>query len=338
MHGALYNEPMRAQLPLLILTFVSGTFLVGAAPAAAQQLSEPDVWLQPRESRYDTMMAVKEDITRLIVENKSLEERYSLLKEEWRVRQEQGGDAAAQPVRLPAQQPSPKQPVSKMIIGPEAVRSAGQPAAPVAHRFVKGELMDYNESLDLLELYLADLKYQRRELELELKLRQVELQDRERAAQLQEERIKNELQSALLEERKLIQTLQRRQEELAEAPRNIPRLKKENKVLELEIPALEKKIEVKDREISILKNKMALKEKASDPVLSKLRKEKQGLQAYVDSRNTEYESLAATVSTSLRRQERRKQLIRDIIDFDKENQKLQSQIEELNDKIRYHAY
>ncbi len=323
------------RIPVLVTLF---TFLVGISTVYAQKRQEPDVWMQPRESRYDTMMAVKDEITRLIAENKELEEQHSRLKEQWRAMQQ--NETVPDAVRLPAQQPLPRQPVRKTRINPDAMHQAVQGAAPrpVAHRFVKGELMDYDESVTLLELYLADLRYQRRELELELKLRQVELQDRQRARQLEEARRQNELQAALVEESRLNEAIKRKQAELARAPQDIPRLKKENRVMELEIPALQKKIEVKEREIGILKDKLALKEKSAAPVLSKLSKEKQALEAYVTKLDNRYENLSSTVNTSLRRQERKEQLIRDIINFDKENQKLQRQITELTDKIRYHTY
>lgn len=330
---------MPGKISPLVYIFVTLILFVGVDPSLAQSNGEPDIWMQPRQSRYDTMLEVKEEISRLIVENKELEDRYSQLKEQWAAMQQQG-QLPGQVMRLPAQNLTPKQPVRKVTIMPNAVRHAGASieAQPMANTFVKGELMDYDESLGLLELRLADLRYQRRELELELKLQQVAQQDKVRSHQLKESRLQNELQSGLLEERRLMQMIQRREKEAAEAPMNIPQLKKENQILALEIPALQQKIEVKKREIGLLQSQMDLKEKASSPVLSSIEKEKAILEAYVTQLSGQYESLSATVSTSLRRQERKEQLIRDIIDFDKENQKLQRQIEELTDKIRYHTY
>ncbi|MBZ0165440.1 MAG: hypothetical protein K8I00_01445 [Candidatus Omnitrophica bacterium] len=325
----------------VLLTLILCLPVCGALPqASAETVEDPDVWFQPRQSRYDTMRSVKEEITGLINENKQLEEHYSLLKEQWESRRQQNAPLPKTTVQRSAQQPVEQKPVRPAVITPVPVQpfSAGDKPQPLDSRSLKGEVVDPHGALTLLELYLADLRYQRRELELDLKLHKVKQQDRRGEALQAQTQLKNEIQSGLIKERQLMQALQRKQEEVTQAPQENIRLKKENSALERELPALQKKVEFKDREIEILKNKITLQQKSADPVLSKEEKERQVLEARIKERRERYESLSKLVGTSLRRQERKKQLLRDIIAFDKENQDLQEKIVELNDKIHYQQY
>ncbi|MGE0268467.1 MAG: hypothetical protein AB7S78_08450 [Candidatus Omnitrophota bacterium] len=320
------------QRNFITMMLFSIAFVTGAVPLGAEDPHEP--FYQSRTSRYDTMKTLKDDITALITENKKLEERYSRLKEQWHILQTQKR-LDHEDVELKSRELFQPQVRPMNLVQQEMDQYLdGQQMDGSQKRYLNGELMDYSEHLSLLELHLADLQYQRRELELELKLIKVQNQDKEREALVLLEQKKIAVQEAMQKERQLVEQITRKEESMKTAPAQIPLLEKENQNLEEKILSLEKKKEFKERELTILKDKKMLKEKSAEQFLTKIEKERQELKSRVDSLKAEHNQLSDKVATSLSLQDRKNELIRGIMQFDQENQKLQARIDEMSPKLK----
>ncbi|MBP9853342.1 MAG: hypothetical protein KBD53_00575 [Candidatus Omnitrophica bacterium] len=311
--------------PFIILIFSFLILLTASSSLKAEE--ETDSLYQPRTSRYDTMKKLKDDIAVLIAENKKLEERYSQLKEEWQLIQDQSPSSQKEVIQNNPESLFP----TKINAGQENFDPyIDDKNLDSQKRYLSGELMDYSEQLSLLQLHLADLQYQRRELELELKLNKVQNQDKERKALELKEAENIALQQALQKERQLLEEITRREEELRTTPEQVSVLEKENQDLEEKAVSLAKKKEFKEKELSILKDKKMLKEKSTAQSLSKAEKEKSDLKNQVEDLKKQHDQLSNQITTSLGRQDRRNELIQGIKKYDLENQKLRTQIDEMS--------
>lgn len=331
----------RNHISYISLVAVLGMTVLGCAvDAEAQRDYQP--LSGPVTSQYDRMNAVKRDIAEMIKINKGLEARYAELLKQWQQMPKQN-IPVSMAVREARQQnlftPEPK--LGNLV--PDKMKSVqGQPIIQGpqdnSEKLLRQKLLKANEQKALLELQLSDLQYHRRELELELKLKNVERKDRSNAIQRQTESLKLQVQEALQTEKELLYEISKREGLSKIAPDKIPELEAENTQLKKMTEELSKQAEFLEREVAILRDKKKLKEQSGEELISQIENEKIRLRSEVHHMVNEHDQLTDTVATSLSRQERKKKLLEEIIFYDRENQKLQAKIQQLTDQINYFEF
>lgn len=198
---------------------------------------------------------------------------------------------------------------------------------------LKGNLLDVDDQQRLLKLQYADLEYQKRELEMELQLKTIDVQDKALAQEKELQALKLQLQDSLGQEAQLAYQLKEIETTTVGAPQKAEQLEKENKELESRVMELERQVEFKTKENSLLKDKELLNTKSLENGLSSREEKKKDLQKKVDALEAKYNKLNQDVETSLTDQNKRKELTQKVIEIDKENQNLRDKIAELTEKI-----
>ena len=191
---------------------------------------------------------------------------------------------------------------------------------------IKGNVLDYDEKINLRELKLKELDYKKRELELEWEMKASqnesevlrEKEERDRLAQRLEQdlRKKKELESHIISQ----QTIAK------EASESIGIITAEIKELEDKLKNLQKEKEYKDKMIVFLKDRRTIVVKEEELALWDDEYKKVVLTEQVKKLNKEHETLNEAIKKSLSVQARRRELLEQIMEIDKKNQQLRREI------------
>ena len=339
-----------------IFIFIFGlALLLTTSSVFAQRNYEP--LSGPVTTRYDKMKSIKTDISKLLIQNKELENRYAELRERIHFLQQR---AAMLRKNMPEPEyqedlpPAPKsEPIQSQFVF-EKDHTKNEYVMEIEEELdeeynlelmrndellINQRQMQYEDELALLQLQLTDYEYQRDELELQLKMKTLEV----KKMNLDDYKVKEKefvatIEKNLEQSKELARQIAVREKELEKFPDQIYALRTENEELEEKSQKLSKEIEFKDREMALLASKKLYKEKSAQNLLEEIEYQTENLQSRVTALEDQHDMLTDKVNLSLKRQERKEKLLQDIIYLDTENRKLQDKINELTDKIQYFRF
>lgn len=192
--------------------------------------------------------------------------------------------------------------------------------------FLKGNLLDFESKMNLWDLKIKELDYQKRELEMELEMRSslhesTVLKEKEKLDHLtqtleQNLRKKQELESQIIAQ----------QTKVKEAIDNIGGLSVELKAIEEKLKALQKEKEYKAKMMVLLKNRRTIVVKEQELALWDDEYKKVTLAEEVKNLKKEHENFTKLMQESLASQTRKREMLDQVMEFDKKNQQLRRQI------------
>ncbi len=303
--------------------FILISFLfIFVAPALAQ---EPH-WA-------GTLGTIRADVDRIIEENNTLQAEYNALKEKifdiqssintYKLENQKLEQDINRVKKMAGQEQLTREAINQRVerLNQEAEASKGKMDE------LKKKLMNYEETLRLWTLQINDLQLEKEQLALELEA---------------QERLKQQIESGEAEELKKIETeasaVQQQAQELEgsaegfaaanqQSREELERLKQENRTLEEKIAGLERQKKEKIREAEEWRRKLE-KEAPSAEYGQKL-KEKRVLESEISKLESQLDSVRKSVEQSAQAQSKRRALLDQIMNLDKENRELRQKISEL---------
>lgn len=198
---------------------------------------------------------------------------------------------------------------------------------------LNSELMDFNERQRLWKLYLADLEYQKRDLMLELKLKEASAKENNRDHGAEIQALRQEVMINREKEQRILSEIERLQGENGDFAKQAEQIQRENAELQEKITILERRADIKYKENGLLKDKILYTSKLKEsPVMDSLRERKE-LSAEVVQLQKEYETLNSEVNSSMAQLDLKRQLVNNVMSKHKENQDLKTKITEIRDEL-----
>lgn len=196
------------------------------------------------------------------------------------------------------------------------------------------QLKDIEKTQELERLKLKELEYQKQELVMEQQLKDLDTKKYSVDIDVNDvERLKKELnryQRKEKELKRLVKQIEKREGSFSD---EIRKFQYENKSLEKKVEWIKKEVEFKGRENSNLLDKKLLLQNNLEGYLVKKKAEKKLLEEKVSRLEFDYQDFEKRVDVSIKRQQRKRELLRDIVMLDRENQNLRNQVEELETNI-----
>ncbi len=197
--------------------------------------------------------------------------------------------------------------------------------------YLEGELVDEQERQKLWRLQLADLENQKRMLQMDLQLKELE-KKKEKSVTVED------LQRVLQDNQEKKKVLSRRivetEKRIGEYPQKTRKIKQEKESFGYKIQDLEKRKNLKDRENMNLRDKKTLKKRRMENAFLEKKSEKIAVEKRVRAQEKEYKVLDETLQASLNYQEEERVIVQEMVNLDKQNLKLKEKIAELETLIR----
>lgn len=290
-------------------------------------------------SSYGVFKEIKARIAALLVENKKLETEYAAIQKEYaqtKVLVEQHRNEIDMMhqhfLETNRERKDTKKAVKSLRVGQDSMANDILiKQSRIA--YLKGELLDMEEKERLWNLQLADLGYQKRQLEMDYKYKNFYSQENQRRQNEELNNLKKELKSLLEQERELKHQISELETKRESYPYKAQRLTEENKEWEDKIKALQKDLDFKMRENATLREKQSFTVKSAEYTRNQKEQEKVELTEEVQNFQKELDNFNQNVDLSLLRQDRKRQLVQEIINIDKENQQLRDKITDLQQKL-----
>ncbi|MDP8212860.1 MAG: hypothetical protein P9X22_06190 [Candidatus Zapsychrus exili] len=198
--------------------------------------------------------------------------------------------------------------------------------------YLKGQLMDADEELRLKKMKLADSEYNLRQEKLDYKIKKHAFNEEQRRKKVDNNKLRKELQGNLNKTIRIEQSLSDIGKRSAYFSESIQRLAEENKRLEDKIGEIEERKDFKSKEVSLLKKKIEFARKSLEVDVLPKEKKIRGLIGNVNKLNKEYNFLNDSLKSSLIMRDEKRDLMKKIIEHDKENQELIDKILLLEEK------
>ncbi len=329
---------MKALIKIFLLIILSIFLIVKNSAAEDSSLGRAEDPLQA--SSYNPFAELKGQIAAVLVENKKLERAYAEVSQEYfqvKILVDQNKNEIERmynhSVDTKKQREDKKKAAKSLQVGKDIVADDVLiKQSRVA--YLKGQLMDMQEQERLWKLQLSDWEYQKRQFEVDYKYKDFQSQEIQRKQNEESNNLKKELQALLEQEKELNHQIAEIESKKELSPTKIERLGQENKELEEKIQELQRNLAFKEKEILISKDKQVLAVKTAGNDLAQKKKEKVELAEKVDGLQKELNKLNDMVDFSLLRQDRKRQLLKEIVNVDKENQELRTKIEALQGKVK----
>jgi len=287
----------------------------------------------PKQNQFDSM---KTAISQLIEENKKLEVEYSLIAEEFQnlvdqlmerkqeveaLRQKSGlveneSGETAQPVLPPGGDPNDILVLENRI------------------NLLKTRLGNLEEQNHARKMQIESLKYQKGELEIDVKMKNFIQSDNDKRKTNHLEALKADIQEILDQEKVAVNRIAEIEEQKQMYPARIDELQRTNKELQSKILELEKQRDFKKRENANLRDKKLLEELLTERAMSVKQEEKAKLEKTLQDLESEYNKLDQQVSNKLQTNGQNHAMMKSLIQVDKENQDLRDRIVALKEKVR----
>jgi len=320
----------------LFYIFLGGIAQAQYDPLLSSNMSKGHISKAPA---YNSINRMKAEISDLLKENERLDSEHQRLTAELEMLQAEAYQNQQQikKMKLEAwEQIDQQRTYSNELIGLENDVGALENERLLIeskNSFMSGRLIDLEQNQGLRQLQLAEMEIERKELELNFKLKQFD-HEQAVAENLEEVRqIKEDYQINLEIEKELVRKIEKVEEEGRENPKVIQRIKDENKKLENKIQDLEAKHDRKVKENNFLKNKKFYVQKFLEHEYWKVDTERDRLEETVKVLREEYGDLNKKVKMSLLNKNKKKRLINDVLIKDQENQKLREMIAQLQKDI-----
>jgi len=200
--------------------------------------------------------------------------------------------------------------------------------------YLRGELLDVEESQGLMRFQLADLQNQKRELELQLKTKEFYSEEEHQKFQGEINSLKKKLKSYLEKEEEMMSQIREQEQGNSSLPQSVEKLRQKNEEFNDELTDLQRKKDFKSREVEALEAKRLFLSESVKALKEQKEKERVALQQRLEQLETEYAALNDTVTLVLLRQSVKRKLLDETIKMDKENQILRDRIAGLKEKIK----
>lgn len=279
-------------------------------------------------SRYNSLDGLKEEVTILLDENKKLQDRYSVIRQE--------RDSLKNLVNQYKQ---------RVIESQRHFLSVED-----SYQDLEGSLSDFTietdefgsnndvggegATLKLLKLKLADLQYTKKDLEMEFKLTNYLKTKTQKSLA----GYKKELDLIVQKEEMIKGQVLAMQDKISFLPQKISVLERENEKLQEQIEKVKIRNSFKEREVALKKDKKKLALRSSEYGFSDKEKVKEQLLVSVNQLQSEYDQLQERLEKSMSSQVEKKKIIQNVIELDKENQALRNKILNLKEKIDNYQY
>ncbi|MCA9399714.1 MAG: hypothetical protein KC618_08190 [Candidatus Omnitrophica bacterium] len=287
---------------------------------------------------YRAITEIKGEVTQLLSENQQLKQEHNILQEQLNAlmlirqdKQTQVKELADKTGAFWMQNES--QSYDKALEGNFLNLEKDLASQNARLNYMNSELMDLDERHRLWKLYLADLEYQKRELQLKLKLKEAEAieNNRDRAEDIS--RIRREIMTTREKHQRLKAEIGRLDQTVDGVTTQAKKLLTENKALEQQNMVLERRVDIRYSENQLVRDKIAYTKKLKEaPVLDQL-KEKNTLEDEVARLEKDYEQLNRALVSSWNQQQMERKLINNVMAIDKANQGLKEKIENLRKEL-----
>jgi len=178
-------------------------------------------------------------------------------------------------------------------------------------------------------LKLSDMEFYKREMELDIKMMEYEIKDRQQSRERQVNELRRDIQKNLEQEREILNRISAIDEGGYYSPIKAAALESENDQLEIKLQAIEHEVEFKSRELDILEQKRILAAKSRGVVANKKLEERNRLRQDVEILKQKAEHLNADLEKSLSKKLEREEILKDFVGMQQENDKLRTQLSEL---------
>jgi len=198
---------------------------------------------------------------------------------------------------------------------------------------LSGNIIDFEDKKHLYELQLSELKYQKRELNMELKLKESKAFEARQKIIEEMNALKNAIRNNLEKEKDLLHELASIEQNNVLTPDQIAQLKNDNAQLQKTIIDVQRQADFKNRERNLAKDKRLLAIRSTEHVQWAKQEQKADMSDAVNKLQLQYNNLEKRVEMGLAAKQRYEELIKTIIDVDRENEKLRNDISLLEEQL-----
>jgi DNA repair exonuclease SbcCD ATPase subunit len=289
-------------------------------------------------NNYESFEELKQRIGFLMVENKDLESQYQALYQEYSKLKAQM-DALTAEEQVSQRFPDPSEEDATFDVDPSIEKLS--PAQVQNEILIKksrvshlsAQLIDAEDKEHLWQLQLANLETQKRELNIEGNVKQLSAEEIQEKKEAELAKIQQAIDENIQQEQNIYRRIKELESRKGNSFKTDEQLTQENADLELDIASLERRTALNLKENAILEKKKLLVEKSHGGVSDENRQAYRALQDEVALLEEEYAQMDETIEHSLDQQERQKELIRAVIEIDKQNQQLRERINALQQQM-----
>ena len=316
---------------------LSSIFLCDAWSQNEEYFSDPSSF---QSKNYGQMHSMKAEITELLRVNHTLSREYNSLYTEYQSLQSQANQYTDEQNFL---QDNLDETRRKRQEKTAVIRKLGQELDVMQNEiilkesknaFMRGELLDFDEKQRLRRLQLKDLEYEKRELEMQIEMRSFHEEDVKRDQKEELNELKRDLQKYIEKEQDLRGQIEEIKADALNFSKKIDDYEIDNFDLDVKIKQAKMKRDLMQKQISIMKDKMLIHERSQSIPLIDKEREKVALQEAVQALQDRYNSLNQKVQTSLSMKSKNQELMKNVIEIDRENQGLRDRITNLQKKIK----
>ncbi len=294
---------------------------------------------QPQAQNANSLMELNDNIKSLAGENQKLEREHTVLEDQFNklqasVDQEKQTVSQIQEKSSQAKQLEKDQEIvlQKYQGG---IKKLGDDLLIQRSRnaYLKAEFLDLDEKQHLRKLQLEDLQYQKKQLEMDWKLKNFAWQEAKARQDKELDVLKRTLKDSAGKLKNLQGQLHTIEQDSAFYPHNIEQLKNANQDLAAQMAELETKTAIQEKENAILKNKKMLMSRATEGQIFPKEQEKAQLKGQVSHLEDELNTLNKNVEDALASQTNIRKLTDELIKVDSQNQALREKIPKLKEQI-----
>ena len=290
-------------------------------------------------SHYDNFKALKQEVARLIEENKRLEAEYSSLKSNYddlqmQIDQHRQRMAGREELyRGKVRERKSREDILRNLRSELEKTQDDVRAVESGKTHLSGRLTGADEQTSLWQIKLAELENRKNELEIELKYKEYLLEDAQHGTEETVDRNKTKLQEMLQREHALERHISELHFQIEAAPSRIQELGQRIEETKAEVAGLEKKNDFEARVNTNLNNKKQYVAKIVEDSLQQAETQKRRLQDSLKQMEGEYAALDVKVSGFLSMKNEKQKLVQEVINVDKANQILRSRITDFQGRV-----
>ena len=324
-----------------IVILILGFLLAGAIANAQKAVPVPVPMSPPEKNTKDDFDYIKAEIARLLIENKKLESEYESLRHQvdaLKVKaHEKEREAEKQAVvdEDYVEERSHQKELNALKAvygGTEKLRNEIM-VKKSRTGYLSTELVDLEEKQRPWKLKRSDLEFLKRELELDIQLLHYEMDARDQRLQDGVNHLQEAIQDNLMAEREILDVIDEVEQGSLYDPKRLISLFEENESLQLKVMRLAHETEFQVRENEILDKKRVLVGQSKGETLNQKRQEKQALMDEVKYLQHQVDTLHLSLDQSLKEKSRREDMLKDFVFLQQENDKLRSQITQIQSHL-----
>ena len=200
--------------------------------------------------------------------------------------------------------------------------------------FLKTQLLDREDREKAWELRLKEARYQRRMLQMDLKLKEADQEEMMKKYGGSLEDLRQSLKRWQEQERLWEDKVRAAEARLKAYPDEIRKMKAANVELSRQIKEKQRQQAMKDKELVYLRDKKVLVRHQNDGMILAKKNQKLDLEEQIAKAEKEYQELENALNLSLEWQARKRKLVDEMVRIDRENQILKKKIAERQARLR----